>query len=202
MLASPLFRGIPAESAARIVGLFERRACPANSMLVREGDPGDSLFIIESGLVEVYLESASGELTVLSRLGPGEAFGEMSVLTGEPRSAFVRSIAPTVARVVPRDRFLQAAAETPLLLFNLSRVLVSRLSRANRVAASARTCQVVAIVGRVPRLIGSLVATNVAAAVSSTTRQRVLLVDRPAGQASTLPGRERSPALNEIWSSS
>jgi NTE family protein len=202
ILASPLFRGIPGESAARIVGLFERRACPANGVLVREGDPGDSLFIIESGLVEVFLQSASGETTVLSRLGPGEAFGEMSVLTGEPRSAGVRTVASTVVRVVPRDRFLQAAAEMPLLLFNLSRVLVGRLSQANRAAASARTSEVVAIVGRVPRLIGSLVATNVAAALSATTRERVLLVDRPEGQASRLPGRERSPALDEIWRSS
>src|SRR5215210_1106819 len=159
MLASPLFRGIPAESAARIVGLFERRACPANSMLVREGDPGDSLFIIESGLVEVFLQSASGETTVPSRLGPGEAFGEMSVLTGEPRSAGVRAIAPTVVRVVPRDGFLQAAADTPLLLFNLSRVLVGRLTRANQQAADVRGAEVVAIIGRLPPLIGSLIAT-------------------------------------------
>jgi NTE family protein len=199
VLASPLFRGIPAESAARIVHHFERRTFPANSEIVRESEPGDTLFIIESGLVEVFLQSATGELTILSRLGPGEAFGEMSVLTGEPRSAGVRSLAPTTVRVIPRDRFLQAAAETPLLLFNLSRVLVNRLSRANRAAASVRDPEVVAIIGRVPRLIGSLVATNVAAAISSTTRQRVLLVDRPAGQASTLPGRDKSPALEDIW---
>ena len=162
LLASPLFRGIPGDGVRRIVEHFERRGFPANSLIVRESEPGDALFIVESGLVEVFLLSAAGETTVLSRLGPGEAFGEMSVLTGEPRSAGVRAIAPTVVRVVPRDRFLQAAAETPLLLFNLSRVLVSRLSRANRAAASVRSPEVVAIIGRVPRLIGSLVATNVA----------------------------------------
>ena len=99
--------------------MFERRLCAPETIIVREGDPGDSLFIVESGLVEVFLHSATGETTVLTRLGPGEAFGEMSVLTGEPRSAGVRAIAPTVVRVVPREGFLQAAAETPLLLFNL-----------------------------------------------------------------------------------
>jgi NTE family protein len=200
LLASPLFRGIPPANVAEIVQLFERRPCRPETVIVREGDPGDSLFIVESGLVEIFLHSATGETTILTRLGPGEAFGEMSVLTGEPRSAGVRAIAPTVVRVVPREGFLQAAAETPLLLFNLSRVLVNRLSRANQQAADVRGAEVVAIIGRLPPILGSLVATNVAAAVSATTRQRVLLVDRPEGQASTLPGRDRTPQLSEIWS--
>jgi NTE family protein len=202
LLTSPIFRGIPAESVRTIVRLFERRAYPAETVIVREGEPGDSLFIIESGLVEVFLQSATGETTVLSRLGAGEAFGEMSVLTGELRSAGIRTLAPTVVRIVPRERFLQAAADAPMLLFNLSRVLVGRLSRANRAAADVRGSQVVAVIGRVPPLIGSLVATNLAAALSATTRRRVLLVDRPAEQASTLAGRERSPALADIWASS
>ena len=200
LLASPLFRGIPPAIVAQIVQLFERRFVSPDTVLVREGDPGDALFIVESGLVEVFLQSATGETTVLTRLGPGEAFGEMSVLTGERRSAGVRTIAPTHVRVVPREGFLQAAAETPLLLFNLSRVLVGRLTRANQQAADVRGSEVIAIIGRLPPLIGSLVATNVAAAVSATTRQRVLLIDRPESQASTLPGRERTPALTDIWS--
>ena len=200
LLASPLFRNIPAPTVASIVNLFERRVCPPDTILVREGDPGDALFIVEAGLVEVFLHSATGETSILTRLGPGEAFGEMSVLTGEPRSAGVRTIAPTVVRVVPREGFLQAAAETPMLLFNLSKTLVGRLSRANQQAADAPGSEVIAIIGRLPPLLGSLVATNVAAAVSATTHQRVLLVDRPEGQAATLPGRERTPQLSEMWS--
>ena len=199
LLASPLFRGIPPANVSAIVQLFERRHCPADTVIVREGEAGDALFIVEVGLVEVFLQSATGETTVLTRLGPGEAFGEMSVLTGERRSAGVRTIAPTTVRVVPREGFLQAASETPLLLFNLSRILVGRLSRANQQASDVRGSEVVAIIGRLPPLIGSLVATNVAAAVSATARQRVLLVDRPESQASTLPGRDRSPALADIW---
>lgn len=199
LFASPLFRGIPAERVAEIAHQFEQATYAPETEIVREGEAGDTLFIIESGLVEVFLLRATGETSILTRLGPGEAFGEMAVLTGEPRSAGVRAVAPTSVRVIPRDRFLQAAAETPLLLFNLSRVLVGRLSRANRAAAALQSSQVVAIIGRLPPLIGSLVATNVAAALSWTTRERVMLVDRPPEHASTLPGRERSVALSEIW---
>src|ERR687888_288780 len=86
--ASPLFRGLPPERVAGLPELFER---------------GDALFIIETGLVEVILVSATGEVTVLTRLGPGEAFGEMAVLTGEPRSAGIRAVSPTTVRVIERE---------------------------------------------------------------------------------------------------
>ncbi len=201
LLGSPLFRGIDPKRAGEILHLFERRTYPPETLIFREGEPGDSLFIIEAGLVEVFLVSAAGDVSVLSRFGPGEAFGDMAVLTGEPRSADVRAVSHTTVRVVERELFLRAAVETPLLLFNLSRVLVGRLSRASRSAAKIQGSQVVAIIGRLPPVIGSLVATNVAAALSWATRQRVLLVDRPPDQASTLPGRDRSPALASIWSS-
>jgi NTE family protein len=201
LLASPLFRGIGLERVVEILKLFERRTYQPEALIVREGEPADSLFVIEGGLVEVFLVSAKDEISVLSRLGPGEAFGEMAVLTGEPRSAAIRAVTTTSVRVIERELFLRAAAETPLLLFNLSRVLVGRLSRANRAAAKIQGSQVVAIIGRLPPVIGSLVATNVAAALSWTTRQRVLLIDRLGNQASMLPGRERSPALSSIWSS-
>ena len=202
LLASPLFRGLAPDRIADIVGLFDRRRYPPEALIVREGDPGDALFIVESGLVEAFLASATGEVTVLSRMGPGEAFGEMAVLTGEPRAAGVRAVSHTVVRVVERERFLRAAADTPLLLFNLSRVLVGRLSRANRAAAQLKGSQVVAIIGRLPPVVGSLVATNVAAALSWATHQRVLLIDRPTEQASTLSGRELTPALSNIFAGS
>ena len=115
LLSSRLFRGIPEATVAQIIEPFERHGVRADTVIVREGEAGDSLFIIESGLVEVYLQNATGETTFLTRLGPGETFGEMSVLTGEPRSANVRAAAHTVVRMAGREAFLQAAATTPLL---------------------------------------------------------------------------------------
>src|SRR4029078_5802796 len=134
------------DRVSAIVGLFERRTYPPDTMIVREGEPGDALYIVETGLVAVTLVPDNGEVNVLTRLGPGEAFGEMAVLTGEPRSAGVRSVSPTTVRVVERERFLRAAAETPLLLFNLSRVLVSRLSRANRAASKLRGSEGIGVI--------------------------------------------------------
>ncbi|MCC6176535.1 MAG: cyclic nucleotide-binding domain-containing protein [Chloroflexi bacterium] len=198
--ASPLFRGVPADRLPDLAASFEARTLASDAIVVREGEPGDALFVVETGLVEVFLARPGGEEVVLSRLGPGEAFGEMSVLTGEPRSAAVRTVRPTTVRVVTREQFLRLAADLPLLLFNLSRTLVGRLSQASRAAARVQGCEVVAIVGRVPPLVGSLIATNLAAALSWTTRERVLLVDRPPGQASWLPGREQAPALADVWS--
>jgi len=199
---SRLFRGIPADTVAAIIAPFDQYTVGPETVIVHEGQPGDSLFIIESGLVEVYLQSATGETTILSRLGAGETFGEMSVLTGEPRSANVRALSRTVVRLASREAFLQAAASTPLLLFNLSRILVDRLNRTSQKKGDRPGSQIIAIIGRLPPLIGSLIATNVAAALAFTTRKRVLLIDRPPDQASALPGRDRSPFLSEIWTRS
>jgi NTE family protein len=197
-----LLRGVPPAQVAELIGRFKTERYAPRDFIVREAERGDSLFIVESGMVEVVVRSNDGSDSVLSRLGPGETFGEMALLTGEPRSAAVRAMAPTVVRVVPRDEFLDIAVRYPVLLFNLSRVLVGRLSQASRVAAHARQPEVVAIVGDVPPVLGSLIATNLAAALSTTTHRRVLLVDVATQHASRLPGREQCPALAGLWSKS
>jgi ABC-type multidrug transport system ATPase subunit len=61
---------------------------PAGALVVRQGDPGDAFFVIESGLVRVQVD-AVGASHELNRLGPGRYFGEMALVTGEPRSASV-----------------------------------------------------------------------------------------------------------------
>ncbi len=199
---SPLFRGLSPPQVEAIVESFERRVFAPRDLIVREGEAGDCIYLVESGLVEVTLGSRADGGAVLSRLGPGEAFGEMAVLTGEPRAAAVRAAAPTTVRIVPRDEFLRLAVQHPVLLFNLSRVLVGRLSRINRAVARVKECEVIAIVGQAPSIVGSLVATNLAAALTIATRRRALLVDVAPERASHLPGREQVPQLAGLWSRS
>ena len=69
-------------------------------LLFDEGDPGDSVFVIQSGEVELSRASGIGRRTV-ARLGPGEFFGEMSVVLGEPRTA--RAVAVKQTRLLALD---------------------------------------------------------------------------------------------------
>jgi len=68
--------------------LFQRfgRTFPVGAVLCREGDKGDEMFVIHSGLVRITRQMGVSS-KVLADLGPGEFFGEMSILTGDPRSA-------------------------------------------------------------------------------------------------------------------
>ncbi|MFN8522463.1 MAG: cyclic nucleotide-binding domain-containing protein [Chloroflexota bacterium] len=198
VLDSPLFRGLADAHVEAIAGGLAQERFAAGELIIRQGDHGDSLFLIEAGAVEVFLTSQQGEDVVLARLGPGEAFGEMSLLTGEPRSAGVRAVVPLTVRVARREDFLRLAVNQPVLLFNLSRVLVGRLSRASRAAARVRDSGVVAVIGDVPKLLGSLIATNLTAALSVTTHRRCMLVDVSADRACHLDGRDSAPRLRDV----
>ncbi|MFN8634386.1 MAG: cyclic nucleotide-binding domain-containing protein [Chloroflexota bacterium] len=202
-----LFYGVPPEELAHVIRMFERKTVPPNTVICRQGDPGNALFVIEQGMAQAFTHTQTGAMTVLESLGAGAVFGEMAIVTGDPRTASVRSVLPTTILIASRDQFLSASSTMPVLLYNLSRILGRRLARATRNLAEERGPQVVAVIGRVPPRVGSLVSTNLAAALSATvsspnatTRQRVLLVDRPPDQASALPGREGTPALTDIWS--
>ncbi len=77
----------------------------AGAVLMREGDPGDDFFVIESGLVEVTQDGR-----VLRREGPGEYFGEIALLRDVPRTATITAVEDTVVRTITRDDFLAAVS--------------------------------------------------------------------------------------------
>lgn len=77
----------------------------AGSVLMREGDPGDDFFVIESGLVEVTQDGR-----VLRREGAGEYFGEIALLRDVPRTATITAVEDTVVRTITRDDFLAAVS--------------------------------------------------------------------------------------------
>jgi aquaporin Z len=99
----------------------------AGDVVIRENEPGDAAYVIETGEVEVRRGGM-----VLGRLGPGEWFGEMSVLLGEPRSATVVVLTDGRARRLTREGFEQALADDPAHALVLMRQLASRLRDTDR----------------------------------------------------------------------
>src|SRR5438105_8388439 len=80
LLRSPLFAGLPPKVAASLQQRVRRRVFPAGTHLTREGEPADSLFVIERGLVRVSRTSRQGRELVLGLIGAGEMLGELGVL--------------------------------------------------------------------------------------------------------------------------
>lgn len=97
----------------------------AGEPIIRQGEPGDSLFIIIKGDVLVSL-SASGIDQSVTNLRPGDLFGEMSLLTGEPRSATCSARSDVVCYVVDHRALKPLLSQRPQLAEHLSSVLLSR----------------------------------------------------------------------------
>lgn len=102
------------------------RTVPKNTIVVREGDRTDSLYIIISGRVKIYVNHENGKEVVLGKSGPGEYFGEM-VLDEGPRSASVMTLETTEFLVVPKDDFKEFVSNSPEFALNLILKLIKRV---------------------------------------------------------------------------
>jgi len=100
-----IFAEIPEDALVEIGKVVEKRVVPAGTVIFRQGDPGDSLYIIDSGRVRVFKKGEEGVETELSQLGPGYSFGEMALFTGEARSANIEAVEETHLAVITSEQF-------------------------------------------------------------------------------------------------
>ncbi len=87
MLSTPLFGGFSQKDLAAVIHDLELNTFEPGDILVAEGAPGDSLFILSTGSVKAYVRNPKGHYVRVSTLVEGDFFGEISVLTGKPRTA-------------------------------------------------------------------------------------------------------------------
>ena len=100
-----LFSGL-SDAEASVLGTFvEQVAVEPGTVVVRQGDVADSLYVIHSGEVEVRSRGGDGESTVIATLGPGDYFGEIGVLTASERIADVVAMQPTELLRVTKDDY-------------------------------------------------------------------------------------------------
>ncbi len=131
----PLFAPLGDEQIRTLVQGAEMRAFMAGETLVQQGERGESLFVIRSGSVRIDRTLDSGPATTVARLGPGEFFGEMSLLTGEPRSASIVAEEETEVIVVDKAAFAPVLTADTGILTGLSEALEARARQtAQRIA--------------------------------------------------------------------
>jgi voltage-gated potassium channel len=106
----PLFTSLGVVTLSEIVGKLRTRYYPSRITIVRRGDPGDSMFFISSGAVEVRLPTGGSV-----ELGEGAFFGEMALLERQPRSASVVTTRPTTLLVLYASDFYEIASHIPSL---------------------------------------------------------------------------------------
>ena len=118
-------------------------------VIVSEGDETDSLYVVLSGRVKVFVADESGREVVLGTQGPGEYFGEMA-LDGGARSASVMTLEPSRFLVVPRSRMREFLRNQPEFAVRLIEKLIRR-SRA--LTVSVKNLALLDVYGRVARLL-------------------------------------------------
>ena len=107
-----LFVGIEAGTLRTLAGQMTRREFAAGETLIAAGDPGRSMFVMSEGLVSVRIPHGPNELDVAA-FSPGDFFGEMSLLTGEPRSATVVAVTETVVFEIDKSDIELVLEATP-----------------------------------------------------------------------------------------
>jgi len=118
----PLFSGFNESELRRIADLSRIREAPAGTVITQIGDAGDSFFIIIDGMAAVRTPVGAG-----SQLQPGDCFGEMSLVDGEPRSATIVATTEVRLLVVDRAHFWRLLDETPELMRRILTILSRRV---------------------------------------------------------------------------
>ncbi|MBN1485669.1 MAG: Crp/Fnr family transcriptional regulator [Chloroflexia bacterium] len=138
----PIFAGMEEEELARIAADMQRKRCRAGENLFYQGDRGDALYIVESGLVRIYVLSEEGQEVSVVLCSRGDFFGELALLDEEPRSATAVAMEETTLWVLSRPAFFRHLRENYTLALNLMHVLSARVRRTTEEFKSMATLDV------------------------------------------------------------
>jgi CRP-like cAMP-binding protein len=146
----PLLQRLSPDERRVFASLVREQRYPRGALIVRQGDPGDALFIVRSGAVKVAVVGVDGREVILGTLGPTEHFGELSLIDGQPRSAHVVATESTALFVLRRDEFRAQVERMPRVAWALLEELSRRLRDAD---AKITGLVLLDVPGRVARLI-------------------------------------------------
>ena len=135
VLSAPLFVGIDRDAARDLVASMGRVDLARGHTLFHEGEPGDCLYVIRSGKVKLGRRSVDGRENLLSVLGPGEMFGELSMFDPGPRTATATAVGDVVLYELSHAELLHWLERFPTVARHLLEALARRLRRTNEALA-------------------------------------------------------------------
>ncbi len=144
-----LFRVLTEAELDAVLARAVNRRFERNEVILRRGDPGNSMMVVLQGQVRLAIESAEGQEVTIGVLGPGEVLGEMALLDGGTRSADAIGASDGVLMVIPRDDFVPMLEHSAGLCLRLMQVLCGRLRQANAATEEMATLSVAGRLGRV-----------------------------------------------------
>jgi NTE family protein len=174
---NPIFSSLGDEVLGQLSDQLKLVTHEKGTLLLREGDPVDGLYLVRSGRVRVTSRNENDEKTV-AFLGRGDAIGELSLLTGEVQEFTVVLDTPCEFLVLNKQDFDQTLETHPLVGISLSRALSRRLAVSfHPPAERAKQPQLLALYAGLPREAAILATINLAISLVEQTRRKVLLLD-------------------------
>ena len=104
---------------------------PSGTVIIKQSEPGEKMYIIESGTVEISLETKNGDSVPITKLGEGEFFGEISFFDEKTRSATVTAVSDVNVKVIDKNDMPYTLEKTPLWFQELFKKLMERIRYAN-----------------------------------------------------------------------
>jgi len=171
-----LFEHVSEEDRARLAEFIDLRQLAAGDTLFRTGEPGDSLYIVRSGEIELFIKDTAGQKIALAEAGVGEVFGELALLDRGPRTATAVALHDTELLALDRDDLL--------LLFQKSPNAALRL---------------LAAMSHMTRKADELLRTRVSRNANEEAEEKISTLQRVADWISWFSGSMQFLLLNAIW---
>jgi uncharacterized membrane protein len=132
----PLFASLDDRAATELRSLLKAKTVTSNTRLFRQGDSGDSMYLIESGRVRITINDEDGHEVILAELAQGDFFGEMALIDGKQRSADARVLEDARLAVLPRDDFLSFVRTNPDVALEMLSAVSHRLRHTDQLLRS------------------------------------------------------------------
>ena len=129
------FAALSPSALGGIAKLIRVKDFKPGERIIARGEPGDAMYIIKDGEVRIPILDSTGHERMVAKLTAGQFFGEMSLMTGDPRAADVFAVGPVSTLVIFKDAFEKITRETPSLARFLTQILADRLSEGGLMAS-------------------------------------------------------------------
>lgn len=139
LMRIPFFESFQQSELETIAGRLRAAYYPANKTIIKTGEPGDTMFLVGEGLLEALIDGPDGHSIRAGTLATGDIFGEMSLLTGDPRSATITTITDAILYEMSRDDIHEFITGRDGVAEHVSRIAAKRRLKNERLELAAQS---------------------------------------------------------------
>ncbi len=126
-----LFKSLSDKALLDLSAITIEQIVPAKTMVFKEGDKGDALYIVKSGKINILKRNSAGIDSILVTLGKGAIIGDMAIIDEQPRSASVATVQDCTFLIITKDDFRNLLASVPEIAFQILKLTMERLRATN-----------------------------------------------------------------------